>query len=120
MGTANRFNARCTKSWDIEAMTDPSYRGQILVLTFPLIGNFGVPAARRAVCLDPPFESSSIQIQAWWFKSWLIRVDGVLFHVLSVPPLQSLEGWKFRLDCPVGNDISTSPILDDIEISTSK
>ena len=26
-----------------EAMTDPSYRGQILVLTYPLIGNYGVP-----------------------------------------------------------------------------
>ena len=25
-----------------EALTDPSYRGQILVLTFPLIGNYGV------------------------------------------------------------------------------
>eukprot|EP01135_Chromosphaera_perkinsii_P003843 Nk52_evm1s258 gene=Nk52_evmTU1s258 len=27
-----------------EALTDPSYRGQILVLTYPLIGNYGVPA----------------------------------------------------------------------------
>jgi len=26
-----------------EAMTDPSYQGQILVLTYPLIGNYGVP-----------------------------------------------------------------------------
>ena len=26
-----------------EAMTDPSYRGQILVLTYPLVGNYGVP-----------------------------------------------------------------------------
>lgn len=26
-----------------ETMTDPSYRGQILVMTFPLIGNYGVP-----------------------------------------------------------------------------
>ena len=26
-----------------EALTDPSYRGQILVLTFPLVGNYGVP-----------------------------------------------------------------------------
>lgn len=24
-------------------MTDPSYHGQILVLTYPLIGNYGVP-----------------------------------------------------------------------------
>lgn len=27
-----------------EAMTDPSYHGQILVLTYPLIGNYGVPS----------------------------------------------------------------------------
>lgn len=26
-----------------EALTDPSYRGQILVLTYPLLGNYGVP-----------------------------------------------------------------------------
>ena len=36
-----------------EALTDPSYRGQILVLTYPLVGNYGVPdrsvrAARHA------------------------------------------------------------------------
>jgi carbamoylphosphate synthase small subunit len=30
-----------------ETLTDPSYRGQILVLTYPLIGNYGVPAAYR-------------------------------------------------------------------------
>src|SRR5512137_250539 len=27
-----------------ESFTDPSYRGQILALTYPLIGNYGVPA----------------------------------------------------------------------------
>ncbi|KAL6080601.1 Pyrimidine synthesis [Balamuthia mandrillaris] len=27
----------------VESLTDPSYRGQILVLSFPLIGNYGVP-----------------------------------------------------------------------------
>lgn len=27
-----------------ESMTDPSYHGQILVLTFPLIGNYGIPS----------------------------------------------------------------------------
>ena len=27
-----------------EALSDPSYRGQILVLTYPLIGNYGVPS----------------------------------------------------------------------------
>ena len=27
----------------VESLTDPSYRGQILVLTYPLVGNYGVP-----------------------------------------------------------------------------
>lgn len=26
-----------------ESLTDPSYHSQILVLTYPLIGNYGVP-----------------------------------------------------------------------------
>lgn len=26
-----------------EALTDPSYKSQILTLTYPLIGNYGVP-----------------------------------------------------------------------------
>ncbi|MBW0471021.1 hypothetical protein O181_010736 [Austropuccinia psidii MF-1] len=44
-----------------ESLTDPSYRGQILVLTYPLIGSYGVP--KREACLLPAhFESSSIHI----------------------------------------------------------
>ena len=30
-----------------ESLTDPSYRGQILVFTYPLIGNYGVPSEER-------------------------------------------------------------------------
>ncbi len=30
-----------------ESLTDPSYEGQILVFTYPLLGNYGVPAPRR-------------------------------------------------------------------------
>lgn len=30
-----------------ETMTDPSYRGQILVCTYPLIGNYGIPDNKR-------------------------------------------------------------------------
>ncbi|KAI9206090.1 uncharacterized protein BJ171DRAFT_612621 [Polychytrium aggregatum] len=51
-----------------ESLTDPSYRGQILVLTFPLIGNYGVPS-REAVDaalnnLQKYFESSQIHVAA--------------------------------------------------------
>src|SRR5258708_12908810 len=43
-----------------EALTDPSYSGQILVLTYPLIGNYGVPG-RDAESAGMPFESEKIQ-----------------------------------------------------------
>src|SRR5438093_2967832 len=42
-----------------EAFTDPSYRGQILVLTYPLIGNYGVPEITREA---GEFESARIHI----------------------------------------------------------
>lgn len=46
-----------------ESMTDPSYRGQILVFTQPLIGNYGVPSstARDQFGLLKYFESPHIQ-----------------------------------------------------------
>jgi carbamoyl-phosphate synthase small subunit len=37
-----------------EALTDPSYRGQILMMTYPLIGNYGVdPATMESETIQP-------------------------------------------------------------------
>ena len=47
----------------VETLTDPSYRGQILVSTYPLVGNYGVPAPRATGSLDGPYESDRIQVQ---------------------------------------------------------
>ncbi|MGE4620462.1 MAG: glutamine-hydrolyzing carbamoyl-phosphate synthase small subunit, partial [Planctomycetota bacterium] len=47
-----------------ESLTDPSYRGQLLTLTYPLVGNYGVPARHTDDPLSPGFESSRIQAQA--------------------------------------------------------
>ncbi|HEX8931661.1 MAG TPA: glutamine-hydrolyzing carbamoyl-phosphate synthase small subunit [Patescibacteria group bacterium] len=38
-----------------EALTDPSYKGQILILTYPLLGNYGVPEKQL-------WESDRIQV----------------------------------------------------------
>lgn len=38
-----------------QALTDPSFKGQILVFTYPLIGNYGVPSSG--------FESEKIQVE---------------------------------------------------------
>jgi len=46
-----------------ESLTDPSYRGQILVLTYPLIGNYGVPGDEKEDNLLKYFESDKIQVQ---------------------------------------------------------
>jgi carbamoyl-phosphate synthase small subunit len=47
-----------------ETMTDPSYCGQILVCTYPLIGNYGVPPMVRENNLLTKFESDKIQVRA--------------------------------------------------------
>jgi carbamoyl-phosphate synthase small subunit len=45
-----------------ESLTDPSYAGQILTLTYPLVGNYGVPDyARDDSGLPAIFESERIQ-----------------------------------------------------------
>ncbi|KAI9032580.1 hypothetical protein CLU79DRAFT_153031 [Phycomyces nitens] len=49
-----------------ESLTDPSYRGQILVITYPLVGNYGVPS-REAMeeyleGIPKYFESSRIHV----------------------------------------------------------
>ncbi|PKP23821.1 MAG: carbamoyl-phosphate synthase (glutamine-hydrolyzing) small subunit [Bacteroidetes bacterium HGW-Bacteroidetes-22] len=45
-----------------ESLTDPSYRGQILIATYPLIGNYGVPADTIIDGLSAFFESEQIHI----------------------------------------------------------
>jgi len=45
-----------------ESLTDPSYKGQILVLTYPLIGNYGVPDYKIENGILNYFESEKIHI----------------------------------------------------------
>src|SRR3989339_1638141 len=48
-----------------ESFSDPSYKGQILVLTYPLIGNYGIP--KQAIDdhqLECFFESEAPKITA--------------------------------------------------------
>lgn len=64
-----------------EALTDSSFRGQILVLTYPLVGNYGVPKASEwesdkiqvsglivSHYIDTPSHHASVQSLASWFK----------------------------------------------------
>lgn len=45
-----------------ESLTDPSYKGQILTLTYPLIGNYGVPGVEKKDELFKFFESYALHI----------------------------------------------------------
>ena len=48
-----------------ESLTDPSYAGQILVMTYPLVGNYGVPSTEIADNGLPLFmESDKIHVKA--------------------------------------------------------
>jgi carbamoyl-phosphate synthase small subunit len=46
-----------------EALTDPSYKGQVLTLTYPLVGNYGVPSYDLNFGIPLYFESDHIQVQ---------------------------------------------------------
>lgn len=45
-----------------ESLTDPSYKGQILVLTYPLVGNYGIPKEKIKDKLSQVFESNKIHV----------------------------------------------------------
>lgn len=48
-----------------ESMTDPSFRGQILTFTYPLIGNYGVPSEEKNQWgFSKNFESEDIHVRA--------------------------------------------------------
>jgi carbamoyl-phosphate synthase small subunit len=70
----------------VEALTDPSYCGQILVLTYPLIGSYGVPAPRRPGSLERPYESDRIQVQGVVVQNY---VDAHSHHAAC----RSLHEW---------------------------
>jgi carbamoyl-phosphate synthase small subunit len=78
-----------------EAITDPSYRGQILCMTYPLIGNYGVPSyeIKDEFGLPKYFESDKIQIK------------GLLIHDLSRIAshwscIKTLDEWLYEEGIP--------------------
>ena len=49
-----------------ESLTDPSYRGQILVMTYPIVGNYGVPEdGNDELGLPKFFEAAGVQVAAF-------------------------------------------------------
>lgn len=65
-----------------ETMTDPSYEGQILCFTYPMIGNYGVPSKTSQSLVQSPFESLKIHIKGLIlseysedFSHWSARIS---------------------------------------------
>lgn len=49
-----------------ETLTDPSYKGQIVVMTHPLVGNYGVPSREKdRYGISKYFESDSIKVSGF-------------------------------------------------------
>lgn len=84
----------------VESLTDPSYRGQILVLTYPLVGNYGVPHPRRPGSLELPYESEAIQIQGLVVQQYVRTYS----HHAGV---RSLGDWLAREGVPAVTGIDT-------------
>jgi len=77
-----------------EAMSDPSYFGQILTFTFPLIGNYGVPSQEKsAEGFFLHFESGRIQPKG-------IIVQDYSFAYNHWQAVQSLEQWMLQNKVP--------------------
>jgi len=77
-----------------ETLTDPSYRGQIVVFTYPLIGNYGVPAyGEDRFGLPVGFESSRVQAAGVVVSEHAREYS----HHLAV---HSLEDWLCEQEVP--------------------
>ncbi|UCE08299.1 MAG: glutamine-hydrolyzing carbamoyl-phosphate synthase small subunit [bacterium] len=86
-----------------ETLTDPSYRGQILVLTYPLIGNYGVPGNSEINGLDYAFESDRIQIAG-------LIVSEVSPNYNHWNAVKSLQQWLHEQKVPALSEIDTRVI----------
>ncbi|MCK4569353.1 MAG: glutamine-hydrolyzing carbamoyl-phosphate synthase small subunit [Bacteroidales bacterium] len=69
-----------------ESLTDPSYKGQILTLTYPLVGNYGVPGQKIENELLKYFESDKVHISA-------LIISDYSFKYNHWNAAQSLDEW---------------------------
>jgi carbamoyl-phosphate synthase small subunit len=76
-----------------ESLTDPSYRGQILCLTYPLVGNYGAPGVKEENDLYKFYESSSIHISG-------LIVSDYSFEYSHWNASQSLDEWLKKYKIP--------------------
>ena len=96
----------------IEALTDPSYSGQILTLTYPLVGNYGVP--------DPMVKDTDGIPKN--LESDMIQARGLVVHELSLTAshwnlTMTLDEWLYNEKIPGISGIDTRELT--IKLRTS-
>jgi carbamoyl-phosphate synthase small subunit len=70
-----------------QSLTDPSFRGQILVATYPLVGNYGVPV--KAKTAEIPFDDRGIPL---FFESGRVQVSGFVVAEACEEPSHFASG----------------------------
>ena len=76
-----------------EILTDPSYKGQIVIMTYPLIGNYGINEADTE-SRDPQVEGFIIKENSSRFSNW--RGDRSLSEYLISHRIIGIEGMDTR------------------------
>ncbi len=114
-----------------ESMTDPSYQGQILTFTYPLIGNYGIPDpdARDKWGLPKFFESDGIDLQSerkivpydTLDNPRFIKTTGIVVHELCKIPnhwncKMSLDEWMKKEDIPGIEEVDTRELTKKLRI----
>ena len=88
-----------------ESITDPSYRGQILVVTFPLVGNYGVPSRktkdRLIESIPAHFEAAEIHVAGLIVASY---AGEEFSHHLAT---SSLGTWLKEQEVPAMHGVDT-------------
>jgi carbamoyl-phosphate synthase small subunit len=76
-----------------EILTDPSYKGQIVIMTYPLIGNYGINEA-DIESQDPKVEGFVIKENSSLHSNW--RADRSLSEYLISHRIMGVEGMDTR------------------------
>jgi carbamoyl-phosphate synthase small subunit len=92
-----------------ESMTDPSYAGQVLCFTYPLIGNYGVPSGEEKDVFGLPryFESGGIKVAGLVVQEHCQRPS----HWASV---QTLSRWMADQGVPGIEGVDTRALVTTI------
>jgi carbamoyl-phosphate synthase small subunit len=83
-----------------ESLTDPSYTGQILVSTYPMIGNYGVPHSTKENGIHKYFESNKLHISG-------LVISDYSFEFSHWNATKSLSDWLKENKVPGIFDIDT-------------